>query len=471
MFFIKKNCFIAVFACLFCFKAKAQIDSSITVSPVTINKIIITGNKKTKSYVILRELTFKEGDVLTVQDLVSKFEYARHQLYNTRLFNDVVVALKGFNGFLADVEINVKERWYIFPLPYFKPVDRNLAAWAEKGYSLDRLNYGLKFSYYNFTGRNDKLKAWLISGYQRQIQLSYEQPYADNTLKHGYSAGFSYAKFKEINAYTFNNQQFFLKADSIPYAGKYLDEQLNVFVGYSYRPAIKTRHSVKLGFGYNKIDSAVTEVNPKYFRNNKRNIYYPELSYVIDYNNSDYVAYPLKGLLFEAGIIKKGLSSDLNLLEIYGKGTRGWQTGKKTYYGLQGFFSLKLPFDQPFYTTKAMGYGDLYLRGLEKYVIDGVTTLMARNTLRREMLSFSLPTYLPSKSHDRIPFKIYLKAYGDLGYVHNKNFTQNSLVNRMLYTAGAGLDIVTLYDVVLRFEYSFNQLGENGLFLHFKNEF
>jgi hypothetical protein len=33
-----------------------------------------------------------------------------------------------------------------------------------------------------------------------------------------------------------------------------------------------------------------------------------------------------------------------------------------------------------------------------------------------------------------------------------------------------GIDILTIYDVVLRFEYSFNQLSERALFLHM-NEF
>jgi hypothetical protein len=36
----------------------------------------------------------------------------------------------------------------------------------------------------------------------------------------------------------------------------------------------------------------------------------------------------------------------------------------------------------------------------------------------------------------------------------------------LLYSLGGGFDIVTLYDLHLRLEYSFNQLGENGLFLH-----
>jgi hypothetical protein len=70
-----------------------------------------------------------------------------------------------------------------------------------------------------------------------------------------------------------------------------------------------------------------------------------------------------------------------------------------------------------------------------------------------------------------IPFRIFVKTYGDMGYSYNKSFTQNSLVNRMLYTGGAGVDVVTYYDIVLRFEYSCNQLGQKGLFLHFKNDF
>ena len=59
----------------------------------------------------------------------------------------------------------------------------------------------------------------------------------------------------------------------------------------------------------------------------------------------------------------------------------------------------------------------------------------------------------------------------DVGYVYNKYFTANSLVNRALYTEGFGLDVVTYYDFVFRFEYSFNQLGEKGFFFHIRNDF
>jgi hypothetical protein len=72
---------------------------------------------------------------------------------------------------------------------------------------------GFKFQYNNFTGRNDKLKIWLITGYTKQIQFLYEQPYADKTLKHGYKVGFVYNSVNEINYATLNNQQQF--SDSI----------------------------------------------------------------------------------------------------------------------------------------------------------------------------------------------------------------------------------------------------------------
>ncbi len=56
------------------------------------------------------------------------------------------------------------------------------------------------------------------------------------------------------------------------------------------------------------------------------------------------------------------------------------------------------------------------------------------------------------------------KIFGDMGYAYNKTFTENSLVNKMLYTAGAGIDVVSSYDFVFRCEYSFNQLGQSGFF-------
>ena len=47
----------------------------------------------------------------------------------------------------------------------------------------------------------------------------------------------------------------------------------------------------------------------------------------------------------------------------------------------------------------------------------------------------------------------------------------NTLNNKMLFSGGIGIDIVTIYDVSIKLEWSFNQIGQNGLYLHKKNNF
>ncbi|MEO5594845.1 MAG: POTRA domain-containing protein [Chitinophagaceae bacterium] len=435
-----------------------------------INEISISGNKKTKATTIERELPFKKGDSVYLPELVGKFQRSKELLINTRLFNNVIVSLKNFHGYLVDVQIDVVERWYIFPVPYFRPVDRNLSAWADKNYSLSRVNYGVKFLHSNFTGRNDRLRIWLLTGYTRQLQLNYDQPASDRSLKHGFGFGVLYAALKEINISTYNNQQAFINADTLNNTGKYLFKQSTATLNYFYRPALTTRHVVRLGFNYVQTDAAITAINPKYFNNGVQKIFYPELSYTLEYQKVDYVAYVLKGFMGDINFIHRGISSNMNLSQFTTRFTNGLPLGHKFYLGFQGYGAVKLPFEQPYFNQRLFGYGDVYLRGLEKYVIDGVAGAMLRTTMRKKLFSFAIGgARVPTL--ERIPFAVYVKLFGDLGYAYNKTFTQNSLVNKMLYTTGAGIDVVSVYDFVFRAEYSFNQLGQPGFFFHIRNDF
>ena len=166
----------------------------------TVRQSHISGNKKTKESIMLREIPFKSGEAYPLSELVKKFEIARKQLMNTSLFHEVVVALKSFEGNYIDVLIEVKERWYLFPVPYFKFVDRNINQWlVEQNARLNRVNYGIKFLYNNATGRNDKLNVYLVNGYTKQITLSYDRPYIDKKLKWGLNMGLGIGKNREIN--------------------------------------------------------------------------------------------------------------------------------------------------------------------------------------------------------------------------------------------------------------------------------
>ena len=84
----------------------------------TIKEIAIDGNRYTRDATIRRELSFQEGDVYSLPVLVRKFAQAKKQLMNTTLFHEVVVSMKNIEGYDAHINIEVKERWYIFPFPF-----------------------------------------------------------------------------------------------------------------------------------------------------------------------------------------------------------------------------------------------------------------------------------------------------------------------------------------------------------------
>ena len=97
---------------------------------------------------------------------------------------------------------------------------------------------------------------------------------------------------------------------------------------------------------------------------------------------------------------------------------------------------------------------------------------MGRATLRREIFSMILRTPPGSKKEVTIPFRFFLKAGTDFGYSYSKIPGNSLLSNKLLNTQTIGLDmLVAPYDIVFKFEYSFNQLGGSGLFFHVRTDF
>jgi hypothetical protein len=127
-----------------------------------------------------------------------------------------------------------------------------------------------------------------------------------------------------------------------------------------------------------------------------------------------------------------------------------------------------LPFEQAFINRRAIGFGSLSLRGLEVYIVDGVAAAVTKYTLTKEIVSFKIPIPFKIKSLSNIPVSIFAKTFSDVGYSYKYYSILN---NKLLYTGGFGLDILTLYDIVIKVEYSFNQLGEKGLFLRGKGNY
>lgn len=448
-------------------------DSSILqhdTASVVIRNIFITGNKKTREYIIRREILFSEGTSVKAYNLIAVIERARENIYNTQLFLEVKPQIKNWVNGAVDVYFELKERWYLFPLPYFKLVDRNLNQWIdEQKASLKRVNYGLKFALNNVSGRNDKLRVYLVTGYTRQYSFNYEQPFADKNLKHGFSVGFSFNQNRQVNHLTvFNKQQFFPESNNNNQLG-IIKEQVRGELGYSYRPDVYNRHNVRVAVTAEKLNDTIVKLNPNYFSNGKSSATFPELSYSYSYGKVDSIAYPLRGIIWGFGFYQRGLgfSKAVNVFGLDFNISKYITVARKNHFAFQFYGKMKLPFDQPFYNLKAIGYSDFFMRGLENYVADGVASAVSKITYRRKILQFSIPTSIHKNGTSyRIPFKIYAKTYTDFGYSYIRHPLNTRLNNKLIYSGGFGLDIITIYDFQLKLEFSFNQLGQNGLFLH-----
>lgn len=434
----------------------------------TIGEVIISGNVKTKTAIIERELPFMAGGSYSPEELVKRMETGRRQLMNSALFHQAVISARDYEGTTVNILVEVKERWYLFPMPYFRPVDRNLNQWlVEQKGSLDRVNYGAKLTYNNSTGRNDKFRLWLIGGYTKQVSFSYDRLYIDKDLKWGASMAFAWGKNREVNYNTINDKQVFLNDP-----GQYVRRFINGHFSLSYRPAINTRHSFGIGFSSEEVEDTIVALNPAYFKKGMNRIGYPSLFYTLNWFNLDYIPYPTRGYAAQVSVSKNGLNSSINLWQLHVKALANWPLAPKTFLHLNAYGGIKLPFEQPYFNRRFLGYGDMYLQGYEYNVIDGVAGGFLKTTLSRELTRFLVR--LPQgrkKDPVAVPFRIFGKIYGNTGYVYNPEQGENALSNKMLYTGGVGLDIVTLYDLTIRLEWSFNQLGQNGLFLHRKTIF
>jgi opacity protein-like surface antigen len=250
----------------------------------------------------------------------------------------------------------------------------------------------------------------------------------------------------------------------------FIVKQSYIDLAYTYRPAIKTRHTFRVSYANINVDDSVIKLNPRYFASSANSLRFADISYRLSYNNVDYIPYPLKGFSGEANLYKR-FGRISSFWQISGRGNYSTKFFPTSFIQLQAAGLLRFPFNQPYISNNLMGSADLYMRGLEYYVIEGVAGGVTRATVKNEILSLNVRNIIKSQSHNKIPFRVFLKAYGDLGYSYTPNYGNSILNNKLLRTWGAGVDIVTFYDVVVKLEYSFNQLGDKGLFIHTQTDF
>jgi outer membrane protein assembly factor BamA len=446
------------------FTTKESVPHADTTRIYTVLELNIEGNKRTRDKVILRELPFEEGGRYSLADLAAGCTEARGRLMNTQLFLDVVVGISSTQRDEARVLVTVRERWYFIPRPVLDIVGSTYQKWVSDGMPLANVRYGVNIKHKNLSGLNDRLSVNLTNGYQKEIGLVYEGLPLDYGLHWTFNFAFQMGQQRDLVYATHLNKPVGLHSDKQFIYG-YTHAQASVV----WRPAIKTRHQFGFAWHDERFDDTIAKLSQKYF-NNRNAVRYPEIFYNASYLDLDFAPYPTRGIEAEAGISKKGFGGPVNLWQLMARASWYKPLSKRAFINLRGTGMVKLPFHQPYRMQGFVGYNSMFIQGYEPYTIDGVAGGFFKASIHRRIIDTKIGIHwkrFPQLAN--IPIKIYAKAFANAGYIYTEDRADNFLNNRLLTSAGLGLDLLLFYDFTFRIECTLNGNGQNGLYLHDRN--
>ncbi len=461
---------------------------------IFISSIEINGNEKTKEKVILRELDFQVGDSLstlpskrgfisfgkkrimlndTTSELAQIISYSRENLINTKLFLTVDLTLQQIQGKDYKLIIDVTERWYIWAIPVVTVDAPNFNEWLADR-DKDQLNKGIFLGHNNLWGLSHKL--WMVAygGSSSRYGIGYDIPWIGKGQKIGLATGVDYQTNAVVEYGSEDNERQMLYE-------KKSKESLTLMSKLSFRPKLYNYSNLKLSFNYKRISDQLYELNPNFLPDTAQSVFSVDfyIDYIYDSRNNQ--AYPLEGQYLKGFVDKKGLgliSYDVDYF-FYGIDFHFYQTISKKLYVAEMVKAVSSTTDNMSYDYMLnMTSDDNFLRGYDHFALRGEKMYYFRGNVKYELVEPGVrrPKFAsPDSKFFNIQYALYFNLFSDVGYIKNFSATNipgdpnyNPYNNKFLYSWGAGLDLVSYYDLVLRFEYVFTSAGTHGFFIGFK---
>lgn len=466
-------------------------------SLIVVQHVNLSGNVRTRDRIVMRELEIHPGDTIRVADLPGKLTWDERKLNNTNLFITVRVTARQttrlrpapFNkppqerpvtprkGDPTPVEIDVvmKERWYVLAYPVFDLADRNFNEWwYDRGRSFRRVIYGARLDYRNVSGNNDRLGVVTELGFLNRFSVTYQRPYIDRAQRFGLRLDALYQTNKEIPYRSRFDKLVFVRSEELL--------RTRAFVGASLtrRDGFYQFQSLGVRYVRNQIADTIARLNPAFYGDGRTRQHYWLLSYGYRYDRRDNVAYPLRGTYVTGDAFWYGLlpSNNLRQVELVASVARFWPIGPEkggrwfASSGVRG--QVILPRRQPYNDLRGLGYNQEVVRGYELYIIDGQHFGLWKNSLRFQLFNtVKQLSWVKVKQFNTLPIAAYLTGFADAGYVNSSIAQQfeSRLANRLLVGTGLSVDIVTFYNLVGRFSATVNGQGQRGFYFNIAQEF
>lgn len=448
----------------------AQTDS-LTSAYIVIDSVHISGNKRTKTFIIERELDVKQGDSVLTENLAAQLQRTQNRLFNTGLFLETTTVLIAKDSVHKIVQVTVKERYYTYIVPLIGLADRNFNEWwVQRGHQLNRLDLGIYFLQKNMRGRNESMKIKAEFGFTKKIEFTYTIPYLTTSRKLGLICYIGYILNKQVPYNTIDNKLFYIEGD------RFIRERFGTGLTFTYRGSFYVEHQLGATYYNNAVGDTVAQLNPAYFSEGRTKQEFISLKYSLIRDHRDIRYYALKGsyLRIDAEQMGLGINNSISLTSFKGE-VSVFKPLKKRFYiaaTVKGKYST--PVTQPYFNQRGLGYDKETVSGYEQYVIDGQKYFITKLNLKFRLIDWNLHLNgFPEDRFTHVPLKVFLKAYMDMGYVWDNRTDPYAAGNRhyantYLPGGGIGFDFVTYYDFVMRVEYSVNRDLQSGVFINFK---
>jgi len=436
---------------------------------ISIGKIKIDGNTKTKNSIILRELMFEKDSSYTTKQWQEAKTKSIENLINTSLFHSATITLNPDSNKSNSVNIKVVERWYLWPIPQITIDERNFNVWLQTR-SLERLSAGVFLTKENFRGRMEEVKLLFMAGYNQQFGFAYDAPYINKKKTFGLGAEVVWTGRHEVNNATLGDKQDYYKN-----VDEMVQRDLLAAIHFRYRKNYYVSHILQLRFKNYSFSDSLLANSSYYSWQGLKELPYFGIYYKLKDDHRDYKPYPLHGYYLDVELFKNGFgllkNQGMSLWDIKTTLRKYWQLTDRFYFAGGFIGKISNYQNQPHFLQKSLGYGRDFVRGYEYYVIDGTNYGVAKANIKWAVIPQKKVrlSFISTDKFNTIPYAFYLNLFYDVGYVteFKQNDATNTLPGSFLNSFGIGLDFTTYYDKVARFEVARNHLGETGFFLHF----
>lgn len=451
---------------------------------IKISEYKMTGNKLTKDWYVIRELDFKIGDTLSTtqkgekidfeqkrfapgdsSELRLRMTYSRENIINTNLFLTVNLSLEQIEADRYRILIDVTERhfWWLFPV--VKLNAPNFNEWLRDPDIAD-VSMGLFFSHNNLFGISHQMSLVGYVGKSYAAAWGYRIPWIGKGKKTGVTFGLGYENLYTVEyGCVENKRQMLYESNSMQTA--------KIGVTFNFRPSLYNYGTLKLTGNWVGISDSLYGLDTNYLAKGKKTNTSMSLYADYAYDSRNSKSYPLEGNYLKVFVNKVGLgliSKDVDYF-FYGIDFHFYQKLSKKWHVAEMFkLENSSGENHPYYYQLNMTYKKDFIRGYDLFTVKGDQMYYFRSNIKYELVAPNIKKAKPGQEENKfknLQYAFYLNTFGDCGYVVNKFTENNPLNNKMLYSWGFGIDFVTYYDMVLRFEYAFTSNQTNGFYIAF----